>query len=89
MTEAFKVNAAPCSCSPLGEQAGTCRVEAIIPIDERGQIVIPKGIREKLGLQGNDKLVLISWEKDGAIESLSIVKNDAFSDIVKNYYTNK
>lgn len=56
-------------------------------IDERGQIVIPKNVRDKLGLTGNEKLVLISWTKDNKVESVSIMRNDLFSEIINNYYS--
>ena len=43
----------PSCCSPA------CRVEAILTVDERGQMVLPKDIRERAGIQPGGKLALI------------------------------
>jgi antitoxin PrlF len=43
------------------------KVEAIVSIDERGQMVLPKDIREKLSLGAGSKLALVTKERDGAI----------------------
>ncbi len=75
-----------CSCHPLNENRGSCCVEAIISMDDRGQIVIPKNVRDKLGLTSGEKLVLISWSKGSKVESVSIMRNDVFSEIINNYY---
>ncbi|MDO9324645.1 MAG: HgcAB-associated protein, partial [Methanoregula sp.] len=51
----------PCGCTP----ASGCKVESVLSVDERGQMVLPKDIREKACIKTGDKLALISWEKDG------------------------
>ena len=61
-----------------------CKVVSIVSIDERGQMVLPKEIREKASIQSGDKLAIISWEKDGAICCISMVKLDEFNGMVKN-----
>lgn len=67
------------SCSNLGG----CRVEAVLTIDERGQMVLPKDVREKAGVRNGDKLALISWEKDGSICCLALMKVENLSGMVK------
>ncbi|HEX2947197.1 MAG TPA: AbrB/MazE/SpoVT family DNA-binding domain-containing protein [Clostridia bacterium] len=86
MADNGKVIVEGCSCLPLNENRGSCCVEAIISMDDRGQIVIPKNIRDKLGLTSSEKLVLISWTKSNKVESVSIMRNDVFSEIINNYY---
>ena len=49
------------------ESCGCCKVEALIPVDERGQMVLPKEVRERLALWGGDKLALATIERDGAV----------------------
>ncbi|MCX7829641.1 MAG: HgcAB-associated protein [Acidobacteria bacterium] len=44
---------------------GCCNVEAIVSIDERGQFVLPKEIREKMSLKKGDKLALSTLENQG------------------------
>jgi AbrB family looped-hinge helix DNA binding protein len=69
-----------CSCSP----GGGCRVEAVVSVDERGQMVLPKDVREKAGIQNGDKLALISWERDGAICCIALLKAENLSAMVKD-----
>lgn len=67
-----------CGCNP------GCRVEAVLSVDERGQMVLPKDVREKAGIRTGDKLALISWEKDGSICCLALMKVDNLSGMVKD-----
>lgn len=60
-----------------------CNVEAVVSIDARGQIVLPKDIREKAELEPGDKLAVIAFESDGKVCCISLVKSNAFSDSVK------
>jgi len=41
------------------------KIEALISVDERGQMVLPKEIREKACIQAGDKLAIISWKRKG------------------------
>lgn len=76
-------------CSPLGGECGCtpssgCRVEAVLSVDERGQMVLPKDMREKAGIKTGDKLALISWEKNGSICCLALMKVENLSEMVKD-----
>jgi antitoxin PrlF len=75
-------------CSPQddnfeGSPGSGCRVEAVLSVDERGQMVLPKEIREKAGIKTGDKLALISWEKNGSICCLALMKAENLSGMVK------
>ena len=50
------------------------RVEAIISVDERGQTVLPKAIRDKFGLGPGDKLAVVTKERDGKVCCLYMFK---------------
>ncbi len=66
------------------EGAGsTCMVEAIISVDERGQMVLPKELRERAGIHAGDKLALVSCEQDGSICCISLIKAEELSGMVK------
>jgi len=65
-----------------GSGAG-CRVEAIISIDDRGQMVLPKDIREKAGIKAGDKLAVASWEKNGNVCCISLMRVEALKEMVK------
>ncbi len=76
-------------CSPPGSECGcptgsSCRVEAVLSVDERGQMVLPKDVREKAGIRTGDKLALISWERDGRICCLALMKAENLSGMVKD-----
>ncbi len=69
------------SCTLEGETC--CKVEAIVSVDERGQMVLPKELREKAGIRAGDKLVITSWEKDGTICCISLTKAEDLTNMVK------
>jgi antitoxin PrlF len=60
-----------------------CRVEAILGVDERGQMVLPKDVRERAGIQTGEKLALISCEKDGRVCCLALMKAGDLSGMVR------
>jgi AbrB family looped-hinge helix DNA binding protein len=60
-----------------------CKVEAVLSVDERGQMVLPKEVRERAGIQTGEKLALISCEKEGKVCCLALIKAGELSGIVK------
>lgn len=64
-----------------GEQC--CKVEALVSVDDRGQMVLPKEIRDKANIRGGDKLTITSWEKDGKVCCLLLTKADELADMVR------
>ncbi len=71
-------------CESGRKNWGCCTVESVVSIDERGQMVLPKEIREKSKICAGDKLVVISIEKDGKFCCLSLIKAQDFEGMVKN-----
>ena len=69
------------SCTVEGKTY--CRVEAIISVDERGQMVLPKELREKAGIHAGDKLAITSWEKDGKVCCLSLTKVEELTEMMR------
>ena len=68
-----------------GGNLSCCKVESLISVDERGQMVLPKEIREKAEIHAGDKLALVSWEKDGKVCCFTLIKADEFGDMVKGF----
>lgn len=66
------------------QTASCCRVESLVSIDERGQMVLPKELRDRAGIKAGDKLAVISWEKDGAICCLSLLKAEQLAEGVRD-----
>lgn len=60
-----------------------CKVESIISVDERGQMVLPKELREKAKISAGDKLAVTSWEKDGEVCCITLIKVEDLVDMVK------
>jgi AbrB family looped-hinge helix DNA binding protein len=71
-------------CGSSRKDFGCCTVESVVSIDERGQMVLPKEIREKSKICPGDKLVVITIEKDGQFCCLSLIKAQDFEGMVKN-----
>ena len=69
--------------SPVTKGMKCCKVDAVITIDGRGQIVLPKEVREKAEVKAGDKFAVISFESEGRVCCISLVKADDFAETVK------
>ena len=69
---------------PFGKGASCCAVEALVTVDERGQMVLPKELRERAGIKAGDKLAVTSWEKNGEICCIALIKAGNLETMVKN-----
>ena len=76
-----KKNKAPCVSA--NNRMSCCKVESLISIDERGQMVLPKEIRDKADIRAGEKLAVVSWEKDGKLCCISLIKAEEFGEMVK------
>lgn len=73
------------SCCDSGDKnLDCCTVESVVSIDERGQMVLPKEVREKANICPGDKLVVVTMEKDGKFCCLSLIKAQDFEGMVQN-----
>lgn len=70
------------TCCPTGG-FGSCKVDSLVSVDDRGQMVLPKDLRDKAGIKGGDKLAVITWEKEGKVCCLSLIKVEEFSGMIK------
>lgn len=59
-----------------------CMVESVITVDERGQMILPKNIRDKANIKAGDKFAVALLEKDGNVCCLSLVKVENLSGAV-------
>lgn len=60
------------------------KVQALVGVDERGQMVLPKEIREKAGIRGGDKLALTTFEQEGKICCILLTKSDELVRVVQS-----
>ena len=68
---------------PSDKGTSCCQVESVISVDDRGQMVLPKEIRQKMHLKAGDKLALVTWEKDEKVCCVSLIPVDQLTDMVK------
>ncbi|MCX8161330.1 MAG: HgcAB-associated protein [Candidatus Saccharicenans sp.] len=66
-----------------GQDLPCCAVESIVSVDERGQMVLPKEIRETAGLKPGDKLAVIMWRGAKGSCCLTLIKTDELKDLIR------
>lgn len=62
-----------------------CKIEALVSVDGRGQIVLPKELRDKVGIKAGDKLAVIGWGED-CCHCLCLVKADELNEMAQNMF---
>jgi antitoxin PrlF len=70
-------------CMPA---SGCCQVDAVVSVDGRGQMVLPKEVREKFGIKPGDKLAVVSWTRDGETCCLTLNRANDLAEAVRNAY---
>ena len=73
------------SCCGL-PAAGCCQVEAVVGVDGRGQMVLPKELREKVGIKADDKLAVVAWKKGDEVCCLTLLKVDSLAEAIRSAY---
>ncbi len=66
-----------------GKNNACCKVESIVSVDDRGQMVLPKELRDKAKIGAGDKLALTSWEKGGQVCCITLIKVEDLVEMVK------
>lgn len=69
-------------CCEAGGNA-SAKVESVLSVDERGQMVLPKDLRTRAGIGPGDKLALVSHEMDGKVCCISLIKVETLNEMVK------
>ena len=59
-----------------------CKIDAIITMDAKGQIVLPKDLREKADLKAADKIAVVAYEKEGKICCIVMIKAERLAGAV-------
>jgi len=69
-------------CEPSAGES-TCKVESILSVDERGQMVLPKDLRNRACIGPGDKFAVVSHEMDGEVCCITLMKVDSLTEVVK------
>ncbi len=62
-----------------------CKVESVVSVDDRGQMVLPKEVRDRAKIQAGDKLAVITMERGGEVCCIALIKAGEFEDMVKGF----
>ncbi len=65
------------------KQTECCSIEGMVTIDERGQMVLPKDVRDKMGIKAGDKLAVVAVKSGCESCCVTLIKAEAFSGTVK------
>ena len=62
------------------------KIEAVLTVDSKGQILLPKDLRERGNIKAGDKLVAIAGcDEKGDICCLILVKAELMDEGIKNF----
>ena len=67
----------------MSSKSGCCKVDAVVSIDSKGQIVLPKDIRERAKFKPNDKLAVIGCERNDELCCIIMIKAENLGDTVR------
>jgi AbrB family looped-hinge helix DNA binding protein len=68
----------------MNKSTECCKVDAVVTVDSKGQIVLPKDVRERAKIKPNDKLAVVGCEQDGEICCIVMVKSERLRGAVSN-----
>lgn len=71
-------------CMTPGMGISCCKVESVVSVDDRGQMVLPKEIREKARIEAGDKLAVISCEKEEGTACILLIKTEELAGMIKD-----
>ena len=60
-----------------------CRLEAVVSVDARGQLVLPKEVRDRAGIQPGQKLALICHQDKGQPCCLFLIRAEEFNQMAR------
>ena len=61
------------------------RIEAVVSLDERGQILLPKEIREKAGLRPRDKLAVIVHYHNSEVAYIMLIPVEHLAEGLRRF----
>jgi antitoxin PrlF len=68
----------------MSDNQGCCKIEAVVTMDTKGQIVLPKNLRERAKLESGAKLAIAVLEREGVVCCFVMVRAEALGGTVKN-----
>jgi AbrB family looped-hinge helix DNA binding protein len=66
--------------------SGCCKLEALVRVDERGQIVLPKDVRERAGIKAGDKLAVVASRKGEKVCCIMLVRAENLTESIREAF---
>lgn len=63
-----------------------CKLEALVRVDERGQIVLPKDLREKAGIKAGDKLAIVASKKKKKVCCIMLMRAEELTESIRKTF---
>lgn len=63
-----------------------CKLEALVRVDERGQIVLPKDLREKAGIKAGDKLAIVASKKKEKVCCIMLMRAEELTESIRKTF---
>ncbi|MFX1412858.1 MAG: HgcAB-associated protein HgcC [Promethearchaeota archaeon] len=73
-----------CACDSPNTDSTCCKVEALVTVDAKGQILLPKDLRENENIQKGDKFAIINVAPKGKPCCLILMKADILEPMVQD-----
>ena len=70
-------------CEPEAIGKSCCSVLSIVTVDERGQMVLPKDLRDAMNIKAGDKLAVVTMESKKPACCIMLLKTNELEDLVK------
>lgn len=64
------------------DNQGCCKVEAVVSLDDRGQLVLPKEVRSLAMFRPGDKLAVITMRQGGKVCCVALMRTEAIDQWV-------
>ena len=61
-----------------------CSVESIVTIDERGQMVLPKDVRERAGFGPGERIAVVNYYSRGEVCCVALIPANRLSNAVQD-----
>jgi len=62
-----------------------CKMVSMVSIDERGQMVLPKELRDKAGIGAGDKMAIVTWENNDKVSCIGLIKADDMGSMISDF----
>ncbi|MFX0000939.1 MAG: HgcAB-associated protein HgcC [Candidatus Hodarchaeota archaeon] len=72
------------ACDPSTMDSECCKVEALVTVDRKGQILLPKDLREKENIKEGDRFAIVNVGAGGTPCCLILMKADILEPMVQN-----